>query len=88
MYNDFLPDITASDYAIAAIALAGQFTNDVNPLVVSNDLLKTKIAERALAGTALQFGIGYFIMGPGTSLPGQGRGYYTNDITLTIVYNE
>ena len=89
MYNDFLPGITASDYGLPAIALAGQFTNDVNPLVVSNDLLKTKIAERALTSAPfLQFGIGYFIMGPGTSLPGQGRGYYANDITLTIVYNE
>jgi hypothetical protein len=60
----------------------------VDPLEVSNDFLKTKIAERALAGTALQFGIGYYIMGPGTSLPGQGRGYYANDITLTVTYNE
>jgi len=89
LYNDFLPDITFDDYFIGgAIALAGQFTNDVDPLVVSTDFLKTKIAERALAGTALQFGIGYWNPLPGASLPEEERLYQTNDITLTITYKE
>ena len=86
-YNDFLPDISNSDYAIAAYAEAGKFDHNTDPLVVSNDYIKTKIAERALANTPLQFGIGYWFMNLGNSAD-SARIYQASDITLTVKYNE
>jgi hypothetical protein len=86
-YNDFLPDISFSDYKIAAYALAGKFANDADPLIVSNDFLKTKIAERALAGIALQFGIGYWDMN-NNNINSSGRTYQADDITLSVTYSE
>jgi len=88
-YNDFLPDITSSDYYIASYAGPEVFAWDVDPLEFSNDFLKNKVKERVDSGIKLQFGIGYQNTNTG-GLPDvfEGRSYYNTTITLIVTYYE
>jgi hypothetical protein len=86
-YNDFLPDITTSDYYTAAYAGPETFAWNTDPLEFSNDFLKNKIAERANSNIELQFGIGYekanVTDGEGDF---EGQYYLAESILLTVTY--
>jgi len=86
-YNDFLPDITISDYYTVAYAGPEAFAWNTDPLEFSNDFLKNKIAERANANIELQFGIGYEkanVTDGGKDFDGQA--YPAESILLTVTY--
>jgi hypothetical protein len=87
-YNDFLPDLTASDYFSPAYAGPQIFPWNAEPLEFSTDFLKTKIAERASAHVELQFGMGYENTASNMNGIAEGRVYYADNITLTVTYKE
>jgi hypothetical protein len=87
-FNDFLPGLTADDYY--STGTQGQlFPWNLDPLQFSTDYLRDKVKERATSGVGLQFGIGYE-NAAATNSNGiaEGRAYYANDVTLTVVYEE
>ena len=87
-YNDFLPDLTASDYGSAGYAGPQSFAYNANPLEFSTDFLRDKVKERADSGVMIQFGIGYAI--PISDFDGiiDGIAYISDGITLTVTYLE
>ncbi len=87
-YNDFLPDLTASDYGSAGYAGPQSFAWDANPLEFSTDFLRDKVKERADSGVMIQFGIGYAI--PISDFDGiiDGIAYLSDGVTLTVIYLE
>jgi hypothetical protein len=87
-FNDFLPDLTSSDYS--SVGTEGMlFTWDLDPLKFSTDYLRDKVEERAESGVELQFGIGYelYQVTNGNN-SAEGRAYFPGNITLTVVYEE
>jgi hypothetical protein len=86
-YNDFLPDLTASDYNSLAYAPATQALKyPINDIVISDDILKNKVKERTEAGEELQFGIGFTNAGSDNDGEAEGMLYYKEKITLTVTY--
>ena len=85
-YNDFLPDITSSNYFNAAYAPANNFTWDADPLEISDDFLKNKVIERAETGLELQFGMSFEKNISDNDGVADGRAYKSGDITLKVMY--
>ena len=87
-YNDFLPDLTASDYASAGYAGPQSFAWNVRPLEFSTDFLRDKVKERADSGVEIQFGIGYAILTSDFDGKTEGMSFASETIILTVTYLE
>jgi hypothetical protein len=87
-YNDFLPDITISDYYNNNVYGGPEtFAWNTDPIEFSNDFLINKIKERANAGIKLQFGIGFENPDPPLTVSSY-LGYDSIHIVLTVKYVE
>jgi hypothetical protein len=89
-YVDFLSGgVTASDYMDTPYSGPQSFKWNVDPLTFSTDFLKTIISDRAAAERKLEFGIWFANPATGgTSGIDEKRIYHTNDITLTVTYEQ
>jgi hypothetical protein len=86
-YNDFLPDLTSSDYSSPAYAPAGHYPwNPLSDMTVSDDFLKNKVKERADSGIELQFGISFSSADSDFDNLAEGKIYHKEDIKLTVKY--
>jgi hypothetical protein len=90
-YNDFLPDITVSDYFNNNVYGSPEtFAWNADPIEFSNTFLKKMVKERADAGIKLQFGIGFQSAYSGGAPDTPEFRYYAqnNCIILSVKYKE